>query len=109
LRRSWARRMQELLSLSGILVCLEFPLYKDLDAVGPPWGIKGVHWDLLAAGNEGILHEAGSRAEAPPTQRQGQFERVRYYKPEQSYTQGRGTDMLSVWKRRPEESVDTSR
>jgi methyl halide transferase len=97
MRQGWARRMQELLSPSGILVCLEFPLYKDLNAVGPPWGLKGVYWDLLAEGKDGILRNSGSRAEGQPAQ-QGPCERVLYYKPERSYDQGRGTDMISVWK-----------
>ncbi|EXJ70717.1 uncharacterized protein A1O5_05707 [Cladophialophora psammophila CBS 110553] len=100
LRRNWARRMQELLSPTGILVCLEFPLWKDLDAVGPPYGLNGVYWDLLADGGDGILHGSGLTGEKQAGQRgeEGPFKRVQYYKPDSSYSQGRGTDMVSVWK-----------
>jgi methyl halide transferase len=47
--------MQSLLTPSGILVCLEFPLYKDLEAEGPPWGLKGAYWNLLAEGGDGYV------------------------------------------------------
>ncbi|KAJ6262466.1 hypothetical protein Dda_3274 [Drechslerella dactyloides] len=101
-RRNWARRMQELLSPTGILVCLEFPLWKDLDAMGPPFGLNGVHWDLLAEGGDGILHSSDDLTDEKQAERRGQgqglWKRVQYYKPELSFDQGRGTDMVSVWK-----------
>lgn len=91
--------MQELLSPKGILICLEFPLWKDLDAVGPPYGLNGVYWDLLAEGGDGILHDSDLTDEKQAgRQGQGPCKRVQYYKPELSYDQGRGTDMVSVWK-----------
>ncbi|KEF51061.1 uncharacterized protein A1O9_12877 [Exophiala aquamarina CBS 119918] len=97
MRQAWARQMQELLSPTGILICLEFPLYKDLDVVGPPWGLKGVYWNLLAKGGDGILLGTESSGEVQSVQH-GPFKRVLYYKPERSYEQGRGMDMVSVWK-----------
>jgi hypothetical protein len=97
MRQAWARQMQELLSPTGILICLEFPLYKDLDVVGPPWGLKGVYWNLLAKGGDGILLDTESSGEEQSVQH-GPCKRVLYYKPERSYEQGRGMDMVSVWK-----------
>ncbi|KAE8384562.1 S-adenosyl-L-methionine-dependent methyltransferase [Aspergillus alliaceus] len=32
-----------------------FPMFKDLKLPGPPWGLNGVHWNLLAAGGDGIV------------------------------------------------------
>lgn len=93
MRKDWARRMSELLSPSGVLVCLEFPLYKDLRDIGPPWGLKGVYWDILAEGRSGRISEPGEETEAPS----GKFKRVLYFKPPRSYENGRGTDMVSVW------------
>ncbi|KAM4066209.1 thiopurine s-methyltransferase (TPMT) domain-containing protein [Hirsutella rhossiliensis] len=93
MRKNWARRMGELLAPGGVLICLEFPLYKDLNAPGPPWGLRGVHWNLLAQGEDGILD--GPVGEAGPTN--GRFDRVLYLKPPRSYENGKGTDMLSVW------------
>ncbi|KAI0376135.1 S-adenosyl-L-methionine-dependent methyltransferase [Hypomontagnella monticulosa] len=97
MRKDWARRMGELLSPTGTLVCLEFPLYKDLKALGPPWGLKGVHWNILAEGGNGIIHE---ESEENTGKLQGQFERVAYFQPTRTHEIGIGTDMFSVWKLR---------
>lgn len=87
--------MSELLNPdSGLLVCLEFPMYKDPAIQGPPWGLKGAHWDLLALGNDGILH---SRTNTTSNKHNGKFTRVAYIKPERTYKVGQGTDMLSIY------------
>ncbi|KAL4910300.1 hypothetical protein BDW74DRAFT_173758 [Aspergillus multicolor] len=83
-RPHWASRMAELLRPGGMLICLEFPMYKDPALPGPPWGVNGVHWELLAGGDAGI----------------GRFTRRVYLKPERTFEVGRGTDMLSVWERK---------
>lgn len=85
--------MRELLQPDGVLLCLEFPLYKDLTAPGPPWGLKGVYWDILAEGGDGKMDGSAKAANGEP----GPFQRVVYIKPPRSYETGRGTDMLSVW------------
>lgn len=90
----WGRRMRELVAPTGILVCLEFPMYKDLTAVGPPWGLNGVHWNILAAGEDGMIRETGEEAGGE----NGPFKRVLYYKPARSYPAGKDTDMISVWR-----------
>jgi len=97
MRRSWAQQMQRLLSPTGTLVCLEFPLYKNLDAIGPAWGLNGVYWNLLAKGGDGLLRQADLHGQEQVVQ-QRPFKRVLYYKPDQSYDHGRGTDMISVWR-----------
>ncbi|KAF2654466.1 thiol methyltransferase [Lophiostoma macrostomum CBS 122681] len=94
MRPDWRRRMSELLAPDGILVCLEFPMYKNLKAAGPPWGLNGVHWDLLAEGNSGVIDEPGDKGEG----KGGQFERLSKFKPERSYEAGRDSDMVSVWR-----------
>ncbi|KAG8425579.1 hypothetical protein J3458_002265 [Metarhizium acridum] len=94
MRRDWGRRMRELVAPTGILVCLEFPMYKDLKAVGPPWGLNGVYWNILAEGKDGVIEETGEETGAE----NGPFKRVMYFKPPRSYEAGRGTDMVSVWK-----------
>lgn len=96
MRSSWGKRMSELLNPDGgLLVCLEFPMYKDPTIQGPPWGLNGAHWDLLALGNDGILHIRTN----PTTnnQRNGKFTRVAYIQPERTYKVGEGTDMLSIY------------
>lgn len=85
--------MGELLAPTGVLVCLEFPLYKDLRAPGPPWGLRGVHWNLLARGEDSTTGEAEDEVESA----NGRFRRILYLNPARSYDSGKGTDMLSVW------------
>ncbi|KKK13452.1 hypothetical protein ARAM_000911 [Aspergillus rambellii] len=82
-RSLWAERMARLLPSGGLLVCLEFPMYKDPALPGPPWGVKGAHWALLA-GEDG----------------QGMFTRKVYVQPARTYAVGQGTDMISVYERK---------
>ncbi|SPO02436.1 uncharacterized protein DNG_05109 [Cephalotrichum gorgonifer] len=94
MRKDWARRMEELLSPSGILVCLEFPLFKEPSEPGPPWPLKGVYWNLLAGGGNGLVCDGTEGTDT----RKGFFVLDERYKPSRSYTQGRDTDMISVWR-----------
>lgn len=89
--------MHELLAPNGVLICLEFPLYKTLTLPGPPWGLKGVYWNLLAMGGDGIIDEPSEEE----MNNDGLFERVVYFKPRVSYENGKGTDMFSVWSALP--------
>ncbi|KAK5107691.1 hypothetical protein LTR62_000885 [Meristemomyces frigidus] len=96
-RKDWATRMAELVKPGGYLICLEFPLWKDNRSPGPPWGMTGVIWDLLANGGDGVLMSNG---EGEVEGGEGKFERIQYLKPAESFKQGRGRDMLSVWRRK---------
>lgn len=87
--------MASLLHPGGLLVCLEFPMYKDPTLPGPPWGLKGVHWDLLARGGDGLVSgESGEEGS------DGMFTREIYMQPERTYEMGKGTDMVSVYVRK---------
>jgi methyl halide transferase len=78
-------------------VCLEFPFYKDPDSAGPPWGLKGVYWDLLAEGEDGLVNESENEEKAQGhSLGQEPFIRKVYFKPPRSYENGRGTDQLSA-------------
>ena len=70
-------------------------MYKDPKLPGPPWGLSGVHWNLLAEGGDGFASEEGDSGSKG--QKRGQFRRMLYVKPARSYENGRGTDMLSVY------------
>ncbi|CAL5869480.1 uncharacterized protein PFLUO_LOCUS3709 [Penicillium psychrofluorescens] len=104
-RTQWAASMARILKRDGhgVLICLEFPLYKDPQLPGPPWGLKGVHWDLLALGGDGqvfgVVGEDGKEKCANGAE-EGSFRRVLYTKPARSYEVARGTDMLSVYARK---------
>lgn len=99
IRQSWAIRMAELLKPGGLLVCLEFPLYKDPTLPNPPWGSDGVYWDLLAEGGDGRLDQRSPSQERDVCL-DDDFERILHDKPKKSYEMGKGTDMLSVWHRK---------
>lgn len=73
-------------------------MWKPLTAPGPPWGLNGVHWNILAEGGTGIVDDAGTLSS--PNGEAGALERVVYWKPPVSFEQGRGEDMISVWKLR---------
>jgi hypothetical protein len=98
MRRSWADRMADLLTPGGLLISLEFPLWKDIKLPGPPWGLKGVYWDLLACGGNGLIDD-GREEKSLPSSECVQFVRELYIKPARTYKQGRGEDMLSLWRR----------
>lgn len=102
MRAAWATRMADLLNPGGQVVCLEFPLYKDPTLPGPPWGLRGVHWNLLAQGGNGLAEDVMAIEDLDNAESQdaGQFTRALYIRPQRSYENGRGTDMLSVYVRR---------
>jgi hypothetical protein len=98
MRKDWARRMSELLAPSGVLVCLEFPSYKDLKLPGPPWGLReGIYWNLLVAGGDGVIDSEEAAEAATQTNTGGAFRRLAYIQPERSHEISKGTDMLSIW------------
>lgn len=91
----WGRRMRDLVDPSGVVVCLEFPLFKRPSEIGPAWPVKGVYWDLLAKGRDGkdVNGEETEAAAADDV-----FVRESRFMPPRSYSNGRGTDMVSVWR-----------
>lgn len=102
MRAPWATRMADLLSPGGQVICLEFPLYKDPKLPGPPWGLRGVYWNLLAQGGNGLVEDSMETEGLDSTESpgEGQFTRILYFKPQRSYEIGRGTDMMSVYVRK---------
>lgn len=80
------------------LICLEFPLWKENQAEGPPFGLQGVYWNLLAQGGDGKVQR--ERIADASLTGSGNFTRVQYLEPSMSFPQGKGTDMISVWKRK---------
>ncbi|KAK6503689.1 hypothetical protein TWF481_008693 [Arthrobotrys musiformis] len=79
LREQWAERVAGLIKSGGILICLEFPLYKAYDLPGPPWAIRSETY-------VGLLESVG-------------FERVHHEKPRRYLPAGKDTDMISAWRR----------
>lgn len=80
LREQWAERVASLIKPGGILICLEFPLYKAYDLPGPPWAIRSENYVCL-------LETVG-------------FDRVHYVKPRRYLPAGKDSDMISAWRRK---------
>ena len=103
MRKQWGAQMADKLRPGGLLVCLEFPLYKDPKIDGPPWGVSsGVYWDVLVRGGTGIIDQPIPEEvqDRECENANGKFSRVLYVKPRRSHVAGKGTDMLSVWRRK---------
>ena len=76
-------------------------MYKNPSLPGPPWGLKGVHWDLLARGGDGICNIAEEEEDDTEAAKlKGQFRRAQYFRPTRSYPSGKGTDLLSIYVRK---------
>ncbi len=90
--------MSELAAPSGVLICLEFPLYKGLSLPGPPWGLReGIYQSLLAAGGNGMIEDETAAQAAAQVTTGGAFDRIGYITPPRSYEVAKGTDRLSIW------------
>lgn len=51
-RKDWAKRMADLITPgTGLLVCLEYPLFRPAESGGPPHGINSSDYDSLLRGN----------------------------------------------------------
>ncbi|KAJ5736518.1 uncharacterized protein N7483_001643, partial [Penicillium malachiteum] len=62
MRSQWALRMADLFIPGGLLVCLEFPLFKDPSHPGPPWPCKvgtGTCWPRVVMGFCILPHQIG--------------------------------------------------
>ncbi len=103
MRQKWGKRMADIIRPGGLLVCLEFPLYKDPSIQGPPWGVGGgVYWDTLVRGGTGILNAPIPQElqDSQCSDGNGNFVRTLFIKPERFHAAAKGTDMLSVWSRK---------
>jgi len=54
MRKHWATQVADKLHPGGLLMCLEFPLYKDPKIERATVGVSsGVYWDMLVRGGRG--------------------------------------------------------
>ncbi|KAI5790911.1 S-adenosyl-L-methionine-dependent methyltransferase [Pyronema domesticum] len=80
MRKKWAKRMADHITPgSGLLVCLEYPLFRPPESGGPPHGITSSDYDALLREN---------------------FEKEMHYMPKRTHKVGEGSDMVSVWRRK---------
>jgi methyl halide transferase len=91
--------MSNLLSSSGRLICLEFPLYKEPELGGPPFAVrKETYEQHLSRPGETLKYENGLVVPSTETasNKDGLVQLARW-KPERTHKIGEGTDHISVW------------
>lgn len=84
------------------LVCLEFPLFKDPNTGGPPFGLQPEVYiaHLSNPGSQVPYDEKGySNADAQDNIG-GALERIVRWKPDRTHPIGKDTDHVSIWKLR---------
>ena len=96
--------MAKLLSPEGRLVCIEFPTYKDPAEGGPPWALPPEVYEAhLSKPRKGIPYDDNGKVildnGAGEVDKEGLI-RVAHFKPERTFEVGKGTDWISVWRRR---------
>ena len=101
MRPRWAARMSELLSPTGTLVCLEFPLGKDPKLGGPPHGLSHELYEQLFAnpGREVRYNLSGHvAADRSDEKSDNALVRVETWSPARTF-EGQGkSSMVSLWR-----------
>ncbi|KAE8353584.1 putative thiol methyltransferase [Aspergillus coremiiformis] len=102
LRPSWAARYTQLLSThpESVLVCVEFPTYKELSTGGPPWGVSSTVYQahLSYPGAELQYDQEGNPIIPTEVSKTRGLTRIGHWKAERTHKMGQGTDWVSVWK-----------
>ncbi|KAL6863894.1 S-adenosyl-L-methionine-dependent methyltransferase [Trichoderma novae-zelandiae] len=107
-RPRWAKRMSQLLSPGGQLICLEFPSGKPLTLQGPPWGVwPEVYEALLAHPGEPVEYADDGSVKpgaVPRLPHPDGLHRVCLVKPRRTHKAGTNEDgsvrdFISVWSR----------
>lgn len=100
LRPRWAKRMSQLLSSNGRLICAEYPLGKPPSSGGPPHGLeRELYEQLFAKPGEKVKYDAsGSVCEDRSGERSNTaLVKVDEWQPEKYFEAMKGKIWISVW------------
>ena len=109
LRPTWAARMAQLLSPTGVLICIEWPSTKAPDSGGPPWALPPQVYEahLPRPGKELKYGEDGTILvdKLGPEPKDGLL-RTEHFHPKRTHKQGMSeggtvTDWVGIWKHKP--------
>lgn len=103
LRPKWAARMSELLSPTGILFCVEFPLGKDPKSGGPPHGLQSELYDQLfdQPGREVEYSPSGHVSESRSGEKSDNaLVRIETWKPDRVFQGQEKSTLVSLWRHR---------
>ena len=95
--------MVSLLAPGGTLICLEFPLYKELSVGGPPFGLQAeVYEAALQHPGAEIVYDDKSKVvldKSSGSHLDG-LQKLARWKPAKTHEIGEGTDHVSMWKKK---------
>ena len=102
MRPSWALRYSQLLSShpSSVLICVEFPVYRDLSLGGPPYGVPSAVYEAhLAHPGVEISYDTIEDMGDTKDGRAVGFQRIDHWRAVRTHEMGKDRDWVSVWKR----------
>ncbi|KYG41912.1 hypothetical protein M433DRAFT_7579 [Acidomyces richmondensis BFW] len=103
-RPRWAKRMSQLLSPTGHLICLEFPLAKPPKDPGPPFGLSAeLYKELLSRPGDPIEYDADGHVRISSNKSgsiEGSLVQIARWKAQRTYKVGDQVDHVSVWQHR---------
>lgn len=100
MRPAWAARMSELLSSTGHLICLEWPLGKSPQEGGPPHGLtSNLYVELFKNPGQDVKYDpTGIIVEDPGAgQNSLALVRVAHEMPQRTHEAGKGKDYVGIW------------
>ncbi|KHJ34718.1 putative thiol methyltransferase [Erysiphe necator] len=104
MRSKWSKRMTELLSPDGRLVCIEFPTYKPHSTGGPPWGLSPEIYEahLRRPGKELKYDESGLVKDTLGEPYSRSLHRIAHFQPQRTHSIGydineKVTDWIGIW------------
>lgn len=93
--------MKQLLSSYGLLICIEFPTYKDPLTGGPPFALPPqVYVEHLSHPGRDIPYDEQGHVKTGGIDGEDteSLERIAHYEPTRTHEIGKGTDWVSIWR-----------
>ncbi|CZT17533.1 related to thiol methyltransferase [Ramularia collo-cygni] len=101
MRPSWAKRMSELLSPTGYLICLEWPLHKAPTEGGPPHGLSSeLYVQLFHNPGQDVKYNSNGFVTQDLSAEKGELAlvRVAHDMPSRTHEAGQGKDYVGIWR-----------
>ena len=108
MRPVWSGRLAQLLSPTGVLVCVEWPSTKDPKSGGPPWPLPpSIYTAHLPRPGQKLAYSEDDvllKEKIGPEAKDG-LQRVAHFHPKKTHnagiSNGSVTDYVGVWKHKP--------
>lgn len=93
--------MKQLLGSNGLIICIEFPTYKDPSTGGPPFSLPPqVYYEHLSHPGKDVPYDEYGHVKTGSVEDEGPavLERIAHYQPTRTHKVGKGTDWVSIWR-----------